>query len=54
MDTKKEEYVAAWEARLGKVVIAHGPEETFPDAEERKAMRDGGYEIYRHGKLYLR
>lgn len=51
---EEKKQVGGWEARLGDVVIAHGPEETLPDAEMRKVHREGGYEIYLHGKLYKR
>lgn len=41
-----------WEVRRNGVVVAHGPMETFPDAEMRKGLRNSGHKIYVDGKLY--
>ena len=41
-----------WENRRNGEVIAYGPKETMPTAEERKGMRSAGLKIYVEGKLY--
>lgn len=45
---------SAWEVRKDGEVFEHGSEETFPNAEKRKLIREGGYEIYLNGKVYGR
>lgn len=41
-----------WQVKRDGVVIAHGPKDTFPSAEERKAIRSGGHKIYVDGRIY--
>ena len=45
-------YKAYWEVRRGSDRLAHGPKETFPKEQERRALRSGGLKIYREGKLH--
>ena len=47
--TSMEDY---WQVKRDGVVIAHGPKDTFPSAEERTVIRSGGYKIYVDGKIY--
>lgn len=56
MAKKPEEIKSAfaWEVRKNGEVFEHGSEETFPNAEKRKLIREGGYEIYLNGKVYGR
>lgn len=41
-----------WACRRNGTVLAHGPKETFPNAEQRKALRAGELKIYVEGKLH--
>lgn len=41
-----------WEVRRDGVVVAHGPEGSFPDPDTRKHLRNSGHKIYVDGKLY--
>lgn len=41
-----------WEARRGADRLAYGPKETFPNAQERRALRSGGLKICVEGKLF--
>ena len=41
-----------WQVKKNGVVYAHGPQSTFPNAAERKALRAGGYRIYLDNKPY--
>lgn len=41
-----------WEVRRDGVPLARGPKSTFPNAEERKSPRSGGFKIYVEGKIF--
>ena len=51
---EENQSASAWEVRKDDIVYEHGPEETFPNADRRKMLRAGGYEIYLNGKVYGR
>ena len=51
---EENQSASAWEVRKDGIVFEHGPEETFPNAERRKILRAGGYEVYLNGKVYGR
>lgn len=41
-----------WQVKKNGVVYAYGPMSTFPDAAERKALRNGGYRVYLNNKPF--
>lgn len=51
---EKIEYKPHWEVFRNSARVAHGPEETMPDAEERKKLRATGHTIKVNGKLFAK
>lgn len=41
-----------WEVRRDGVPLCGGSKATFPCAEERKLLRNGGMKLYVEGKLF--
>lgn len=41
-----------WEVRRDGVPLCGGPKATFPDAEQRKKIREAGHKIYVEGKIF--